>query len=121
MNHKFADIRLESVPMGRDLLIMITGGEAHIGAASTAYPAAGGAEVQTSAVPGHKEHVLTESLAKRAAAELSRTVTLVMGIHYDGLTREEIGRITQRTEELMDEFISSARHLKEGGINPCQH
>ncbi|WP_334077232.1 hypothetical protein [Paenibacillus sanfengchensis] len=109
MNHGFEDIRLESVPMGRDLLIMITGGEAHIGAASTAYPVAGGAEVQTSAVPGHKEHVLTESLAKRAAAALSCTVTVVMGIHYDGLSREEIQRISSITDERMNEFLRSGQ------------
>ena len=33
----FSDIKLEAASLGRDLLVTITGGEVHIGAASTDY------------------------------------------------------------------------------------
>lgn len=101
----FSDIKLEAASLGQDLLVTITGGEVHIGAASTAYWTEGRVEVQTTAVPGHKEHVLSVKLAQRAAAQLQCTVTLVMGIHYDHLTRQEIEQISVRTEQLMEQYL----------------
>ncbi len=106
---RFDDIKLQAVPAGRDLLLMITGGEAHIGAASTAFATDEGVQVQTSAVPGHKEHLLTAELARRAAECLNRTVTVVMGIHYDGLNREEIDTISAITESLLEQWMEQAR------------
>lgn len=105
----FDDIKLVSAPMGRDLLLMVTGGEAHIGAASTAYITDNGIEVQTSAVPGHKEHTLTSGLAMRAAKGLQRTVTVVMGIHYDHLTSAEIKTISDIVEGRLDHFLAGNR------------
>ncbi|RCX23590.1 hypothetical protein DFP94_1011189 [Fontibacillus phaseoli] len=107
--NSFDDIKLQVIPMGRDLLLTMTGGEAHIGAASTAYLTEQGIEVQTSALPGHKEHVLTAGLAKRAAEYYQRTVTVVMGIHYDGLNREEIQQISQITKSLLEQLLAESR------------
>lgn len=103
----FDDIKLEAIPMGRDLLLTITGGEAHIGSASTAYPVTGGFDVQTATVPGHKEHTLSEGFALRAAAVLNRTVTVVMGIHYDNLSKEEIQAVSQHTSDLLEKYLLS--------------
>ncbi|MMZ58705.1 hypothetical protein D1872_206960 [compost metagenome] len=91
----FDDITVRSLPMGRDLLIMVTGGEAHIGTASTAYYADQEIKVETSIVPGHKEHTLSVEMARQAASVLKRTVTLVMGIHYDHLKKEDLMKVTQ--------------------------
>lgn len=101
----YEDIKLKAIPVGRDLLLVITGGVAHIGSASTAYAAGQGTEVQTSAVPGHKEHTLSGEFAQRAAAALQRTVTVVMGIHYDDLTKEEIIAISRQASELLDQYL----------------
>lgn len=101
----FDDLKLQAVPMGRDLLLLITGGEAHIGAASTAYWIDSEVEVHTSSVPGHKEHTLTDNMARRAASELKRTVTIVMGIHYDGLSLAEIKLISDQTNTLLEEYL----------------
>ncbi|KFN08768.1 MAG: hypothetical protein E7L01_18625 [Paenibacillus macerans] len=105
----FDDIKLEAIPMGRDLLLTIGGGEVHIGAASTAYAAEGGVTVQTSAVPGHKEHTLSEDFARRAAAALNRTVTVVMGIHYDDLSKAEILAVSQKASALLDDYLQEVK------------
>ncbi|MGZ7441576.1 prenylated flavin chaperone LpdD [Paenibacillus sp. TH7-28] len=105
----FDDIKLEAIPMGRDLLLTIGGGEVHIGAASTAYEAEEGIVVQTSAVPGHKEHTLSEEFARRAAAALNRTVTVVMGIHYDDLSKAEIVAVSQKASALLDEYLQEVK------------
>ncbi|WP_246061775.1 hypothetical protein [Paenibacillus oralis] len=105
----FDDIKLEAIPMGRDLLLTIGGGEVHIGAASTAYVAEEGIAVQTSAVPGHKEHTLSADFARRAAAALNRTVTVVMGIHYDDLSKAEILAVSQKASALLDEYLQEVK------------
>lgn len=103
----FEDIKLQAVPMGRDLAILITGGAAHIGATSTAYWSGEKIEVSTSAVPGHKEHVLTAGMARQAAQELRRTVTVIMGIHYDDLSKAEIVEVSARTDAIFRDYLST--------------
>lgn len=104
----FDDINIRSLPMGRDLLIMITGGDAHIGAASTAYYVGDKIEVQTSIVPGHKEHTLSENMAIQAATILKRTVTVVMGIHYDNLIKQEIIEISNLTNTKFQQYLQQS-------------
>lgn len=100
------DIVLEEIAVGRDLLLVISGGERHIGAASTAYFEDGSVQVSTSAVPHHKEHTLTASIAERAACKLHCTVTVVMGIHYDHLSREGILEVVRVVEEKVHRYLS---------------
>lgn len=99
------DIELSATEVGHDLLLLITGGARHIGAASTAYMDEGEVKVTTSAVPHHKEHTITESIALRVAAALQRTVTVVMGIHYDHLTREGIARVVEIVNFKVDQYL----------------
>ncbi|WMT42966.1 hypothetical protein RE628_12190 [Paenibacillus sp. D2_2] len=86
---------------------MVTGGVEHIGAASTAYWIGENIEVETSAVPGHKEHVLTVNMARVAAQRLKCTVTVIMGIHYDHLNKTEIAEVSARTEAVFNDYLSS--------------
>lgn len=102
----FADLTLQTIVLGRDRLFIISGGDRHIGASSTAYWEQGQSVVQSCAVPGHKEYELCEQLALRAAAQLQCTVTVVMGIHYDQLTRAEINYICQKVTTLMEHYLT---------------
>ncbi|WP_138493516.1 hypothetical protein [Paenibacillus pinistramenti] len=99
------DIELHASRLGQDHLLVITGGAAHIGAASVSSQSEDGVLTQTSAVPGHKEHVLTDSLAHKAAAQLGSTVVIIMGIHYDNLDQEEIREVGRISEHLVEEYI----------------
>jgi len=100
------DIVLTEIGVGRDLLLLITGGVPHIGAASTAYMDGDRALVLTSAVPHHKEHTISEAVALRIAAALHRTVTVVMGIHYDNLTREGISEVVKIVNQKVDQYLT---------------
>ncbi|AIQ69154.1 hypothetical protein [Paenibacillus graminis] len=99
------DIELSAIEVGRDLLLLIGGGARHIGAASTAYMEEGNVKVSTSAVPHHKEHMVCESIAARVAAALDRTVTVVMGIHYDNLSKEGIVRVVEVVNLKVDQYL----------------
>ena len=100
------DIELSAVEVGRDLLLLITGGVRHIGAASTAYIEDGSLQASTSAVPHHKEHTISESIALKAASALGKTVTVVMGIHYDNLGKEEIMKVVEIVNGKVDEYLA---------------
>lgn len=99
------DIELSEIAVGRDLLLLITGGVRHIGAASTAYMDGGTARVMTSAVPHHKEHTISEAIALKAAAALNRTVTVVMGIHYDNLSKDGILEVVRIVNTKVDQYL----------------
>ncbi|QUL52407.1 hypothetical protein KDC22_18290 [Paenibacillus tritici] len=99
------DIVLSETGVGRDLLLLITGGVRHIGAASTAYMDGDTPRVMTAAVPHHKEHTISEAIALKAAAALNRTVTVVMGIHYDNLSKEGILEIVNIVNDKVDQYL----------------
>jgi hypothetical protein len=100
------DIELTATTVGRDLLLLISGGVRHIGSASTAYLNGERVEVQTSAVPHHKEHTISEDIAIKVAEALSRTVTVVMGIHYDDLTKEGIMEVVEIVNNKVNQYLA---------------
>ena len=100
------DIELTATSVGRDLLLVISGGVRHIGAASTAYLNGEQVEVQTSAVPHHKEHTISEDIAIRVAEALNKTVTVVMGIHYDDLTKEGIKEVVEIVNNKVIQYLA---------------
>ncbi|MBY3621956.1 hypothetical protein HGO21_20750 [Acinetobacter sp. CUI P1] len=100
------DIELRVTHVGRDLLLVISGGVRHIGAASTAYLNEERVDVQTSAVPHHKEHTISEDIAVRVAKALNRTVTVVMGIHYDDLSKEGIMKVVEIVNNKVNQYLA---------------
>ena len=95
------EIRLELRPVGRDLLLLITGGEAHVGAAAIAAPGAdpGEGEVHVAVLPPHKEGPLARECAALLSEAAGCTVCAVGGIHQDDITREEIAEILANVRE----------------------
>ncbi|MEK5254996.1 hypothetical protein NST74_16155 [Paenibacillus sp. FSL F4-0125] len=100
------DIELTATAVGRDLLLVICGGVHHIGASSTAYLNGEQVEVQTSAVPHHKEHTISESIAVKVAEALNKTVTVVMGIHYDEITKEGIMEVVEIVNNKVNQYLA---------------
>ncbi|OMD17240.1 hypothetical protein BSK66_18975 [Paenibacillus odorifer] len=100
------DIELKATAVGRDLLLLISGGVRHIGATSTAYLEGEQVKVLTSAVPHHKEHTISEPIAIRVAEALNKTVTVVMGIHYDNLTKEGIMEVVEIVNLKVNQYLA---------------
>ncbi|GAC42548.1 hypothetical protein [Paenibacillus popilliae] len=91
-----ADIRVEALPQGRDWLFLVSGGDSHIGAVSTAWNEAGQCKVATHTVPGHREDELSAAMALHASEALGTTVTVAAGIHYDKLRKEDIVKVVDQ-------------------------
>jgi hypothetical protein len=87
---------------GRDLVLTVSGGVAHVGAVAVDSPAGGtrGESFRTlDVVPGHKEGELAARAAARLAEVTGRTVVAVVGIHQDAATGAEIAEIVANVEE----------------------
>lgn|GEM_PF-1112365 len=102
-------IHIQTVMMGKDIAFLITGGDAHIGAAATAYRNSEGQVVTAlQQLPGHREGELAQELAAMAASRLGVTVTVLAGIHVENPTREQIADIVKETHLKMVKAIQAA-------------
>ena len=104
----FAEIK----DIGRDLLIILTGGDCHIGAVSTAQLCRGinNTEKLTSSVStltfyGHQDNEVTKIISKTVSRSISRNVVTVGGMHWDRLSPEELNEILLLVNELIDKII----------------
>lgn len=84
-------VRAQASPVGRDLVVTLSGGQAHAGAVALASPAAGDAAGGGVLVlPPHKEGPLAGEGARLLAEAAGCACVVVAGIHQDGATPQEI-------------------------------
>lgn len=104
-------ITLRVLHQGRDLQVMCSGGQAHIGAVALASPSSLGAANKKNqndllTLPGHREDLLAAQMAHRMASELNCTVCVSAGIHFDSITKEEIERVLSLADSLTEKCIA---------------
>ena len=95
-------VQLTLAAQGRDLILTVTGGAAHVGAVavvSVAGGTAGEPHCSVTVVPGHAEGPLAEEAAARIAAATGRTCVAVAGIHQDRATGAEITAIVANVQQ----------------------
>jgi len=95
--HGRTRISLDLFAQGRDLLLQVTGGQAHIGAVAVAGPANTDPEGYNDliTVPGHKEGPLAKYCAGQVAQNAQCHCAAVVGIHQDQVTKQEIDDIVE--------------------------
>ena len=89
------------LPMGDDLLVSLTGGEAHIGSISTAD--AGGQHNQL--FSGHRDDVLGLRFAMELQGAFGGRVTVVCGVHVNTPSKETLEAIIAMNERLLQRCI----------------
>lgn len=103
--------------LGNDILAVLSGGVAHIGAVamaqprpSIADPRKAGATSSVFTYVGHKEDIIAKTMSEKLAKGLNRKAVVVAGIHWDNLKDEEIEVIVklcrELTEDVMNKFLS---------------
>ena len=96
-------VRLESYDIGKDMLIVITGGEEdHIGSA-TLIEAKG--HLQTMIKKGHQDHVVSEKMANIIYDTIGKDLLVVCGIHIDDASKEEIDILVKHAQACVDTFL----------------
>ncbi len=102
------ELELEAAVVGRDLLVLITGGDAHLGAV-----AVGGFSKRSYAsvitVPGHKDDCIAKEAASRIADHLKRACAVVVGIHLTGPSKEQIDSVVKDALTLVDNMIEALK------------
>ncbi len=98
-------ISLKAVDVGDDLLVVITGGKAHIGAAAVGITCGELASSSVITVPSHREDRVVKGAAEKLAKALDRSVVVVGGIHYDNITKEEIEVSLRLCDELVKALV----------------
>ncbi len=100
------ELELEAATIGGDLLVLITGGDAHVGAVAVAgYTTRSYVSVITA--PGHKDDCVAMEAAARIADRLKRTCAVLVGIHLTDPSKEQIGNVVEDALMLVDEMIEA--------------
>ncbi len=108
-------IKLEAIPMGEDMCIIVTGGDRpHLGAValsavrpSLADPHKLSATTSVLALLGHKDDEVARVIAHRLSSKLNRNIVVCCGIHVDEITEEELWIVSDLINKITDDFLRS--------------
>ncbi len=99
-----AELRIEATRLGRDLLVTLVGGDAHIGAVALA-GSNQRADAPVLAVPDHRDDVIAKEAASKIAKEFNCNCVVIVGIHVSNASRRQINEIVNASFSLVDELI----------------
>ena len=91
--------------IGDDLLIIITGGEKHIGSVSLITEDS----LQTISKKNHKDHELSNRVAKLIYDKMGKDTIVICGIHIPNATKEDIDLIIKNTNKCVDKFLKEQK------------
>jgi len=94
--------------IGLDLLIAVTGGSnPHIGAVTTLTATTSPKTVRFPSHDGrqHKDHVISESLAKQLQPVLTGSCTITAGVHVNQITKAQIAAAGPMTQVLGTQIL----------------
>jgi gallate decarboxylase subunit D len=114
------EVSAEVLEMGDDCLVAVWGGtRPHIGAVGMAQvrpslrdsnkPSA------TSSVftfMGHKEDVVAKMMAEELSRRLERNTVVAAGIHWDGLSEDDIATISKLCQVILEKILEKVSPLK---------
>ena len=102
-----ADITAQVTVLDDGVHVLLTGGErAHVGAVSVVNPQG---DITTQQFQTHKDGVVSEWWAKVISETGYYPIAIVVGIHYDGLNREQIDNVVKLTDDMLDELLHTLK------------
>ncbi len=99
-------VNLELLSQGRDYLLLVTGGKAHVGAVAVWDSAKKGELKAANEMSGHREGPLATECAEILGKASGRTVVAVVGIHQDNASPGEIEAIVANVRQGAGELAS---------------
>ena len=94
-------ITLKHLFLGNDLLVIITGGDAHIGGVSLIENDI----LSTISKQNHKDTVISKIVASIIFNDLKKDVLVICGIHIDDITKDEIDILINNTKNCVKQFL----------------
>jgi hypothetical protein len=102
------EIVLEAKKIGKDYLLILTGGEEHVGAVAVGLFEEKSQRASSSVItmPGHREEYLALHGARQVSRAIKKTSVFVVGIHQDDISPDEIRDIVSAAGEMVESFIA---------------
>lgn len=104
-------LQMDISEIGSDLLVVITGGEAHIGGISLAQyhenenkKGSFTTTQSTLCVYGHKEGTISNFVSEALSKKTEKNVVAVVGMHWNGITQDEIECVNELLNQLIEKF-----------------
>ena len=98
-------LHVELQEIGRDIMCLLTGGAAHIGATALATPNTQTVDqVLLLELAKHREGELAKLFALTLAKYFNCTVQATVGIHYDNITQDEIALVLSLSQTLLQKI-----------------
>jgi gallate decarboxylase subunit D len=99
------------VRVGGDTVCRLHGGDWHVGAVALAQWRESGPLIECLVVGPHKERAIAEHAADTLCRATRRPVVCIAGIHFDGISKDDIAVISRDAHRLAER---AARHLTSG-------
>ena len=101
------EITVSAFPVGRDWIVSIFGGDTpHAGSACIAWQENGQGKMASVVRPAHRDDVVACQVAEFLSRELRCSVIVNCGIHYDGVTKQEIREIVSAVMDMAGDLLS---------------
>ena len=102
-----APVTAHVIYLSSGLQVTVYGGTLpHIGAVSVVDPQG---NVTTQQFPTHKDGVVSERWAEAVSEAGYCPAVIAVGIHYDGLNREQIGDVVKLTDDMLDDLLQTLK------------
>ena len=101
-------INLSAQYIGNDLVVSIYNENAHLGAVAVGEydPKEKRASVSVITRLGHRDDVIAQKVAHSISKATRKSVCVIVGIHVEDITSEEISSIQENASSLVGEFIT---------------
>jgi hypothetical protein len=100
-------VNLAASELGHDLVVSIYNENAHLGAVAVGEydPKTGRTAVSVITRLGHKDDAIAQKAAYLIGKSTKRPVCVIAGVHIDNITQEEIDRILENSNIVVEEFV----------------
>ena len=96
--------------IGRDWIILITGGESHIGSLCCSNKTKNDNFCFT--LTHHKEDALVKEAYRQLSPLITDEILIISGVHYDNISGKQINMILQYNQDLIQQAAGFFNHLK---------
>lgn len=103
-------VELRAHRIGKDLLVTLTGGAAHIGAVGVGCSLGVRASASVVSLPEHRDDRMAHHAAERISAVYGCNCAVVAGVHFDDISPEEIKETLRLYEEVLGAFLADTKH-----------
>ncbi|MDY6965043.1 MAG: hypothetical protein SVM80_03615 [Halobacteriota archaeon] len=105
---------LHAFRMGEDYVVDILGEGAHVGAIGVGCYDTVDSRASSSVITmtGHRDDRIAKDGAERISKNTKKTTVLIVGIHLDDITEEEISTIMENSKHIIDIFLEKMGELK---------